>query len=151
MNINPEDLTVLDNEMIWDKHVPAFREMISYVQKIINFRSFRENIAPNSKPEFTLDIRIIGPLSTVGYKCRDPLLRCETIFLLAAASRQEGVWNSIMASRVCQRIMEIEEAELERVICAEDVPSWARVSEVDFEFDHQRRVHVRYRREGHPH
>ena len=152
MNLNREDLTVLEDEMIWDKHCSAFGEILSLVKSIIELGLGGDHPASPAAPEFTLDMGIVGPLGTVGYKCRHPILRREAIRLLAAVPRQEGMWNSILSAHICTRIMQIEEEGLGEISRCEDVPAWARVSGIELDFELQeRRVLMRYSRQGSPH
>lgn len=149
MNLNSEDLTVMEDEMIWDKHYLAAKEIISLVKSIINLDSNWNRSVSTGKPEFTLDMGIVGPLGTVAYKCRHPIIRREAIDLLASVHRREGVWDSVLSAYICKRIMEIEEEGLGQVTCCEDVPAWARISKLELDFDLQpRKVRMRYQRQG---
>ena len=151
MNLNSEDLTMNENEMIWDKHCSAHKEILFLAKSIINLGSNRNYSVSSGKSEFTLDTGIVGPLGAVAYKCRDPIIRREAIDLLASAPRQEAGWNSIISAYVCKKILEIEEGGLASVTCCEDVPAWSRVSNVNLDFDLQhRKVRMRYQRQGSP-
>ena len=84
-------------------------------------------------------------------KCRHPVVRRKAISLLYAAPRQEGVWDSILTARVAERLIGIEEAGLGTVTTCEDVPDWARISDVSVEFDLQGRLGtVKYSRQRSP-
>lgn len=56
--------------------------------------------------------------------CRDPAVRRQALSLLSRLSlpRQEGTWNAIDASRIGQRVIDVEEEGLGAVESAEDVP-----------------------------
>lgn len=58
-------------------------------------------------------------------KCRHRKVRRRAIELLAMIVRKEGVWSSVVAARVAQRLMLIDLAE------DGDVPNWKRVAGVD--------------------
>ena len=76
-------------------HVPAgFRSEDSYL---------------HIKASFALDLGIVPPLFVVATKCRDRKLRREAIRLLMSSPRREGMWDSILCSKVATWIMEIEE------------------------------------------
>jgi hypothetical protein len=61
---------------------------------------------------FNLDIALVVPLYFVAGKCRDARLRRKAIELLRRSERQEGVSNSLMAARVAERLVEMEEEGL---------------------------------------
>lgn len=63
-------------------------------------------------------------------RCRDPITRRRAISLLRKCSRSEGAWDSFSASKVAQRVVDIEEADLLDVRSCEDVPIWTRISNV---------------------
>lgn len=47
----------------------------------------------------------------------------------------EGTWESFSTSKVAQRVVDIEEADLLDVRSYEDVPVWARISNVSSLFN----------------
>lgn len=148
VSLHSEDLTTMENEMIWDKHCSALNDILLLAKSIINLDS---NHVSSCRSEFTMDMGIIGPLCAVAYKCRHPIIRREAIDLLTSAPRQEVGCNSITSARICKRILEIEEEGLNQVTRCEDVPAWSRVFNVNIDFDLQhRKVHMRYRRQGDP-
>lgn len=141
----------MEDETIWDKHCSAYKKILTLVKFIIDLDANLDHSMSGSRSEFALDMGIVGPLSAVAYKCRHPIIRREAIDLLASSPRQEGVWNSILSAYVCKRIVEIEEYGLGQVTCCEDVPAWARITNVELDFDLQnRRVRMRYHRQGDP-
>ena len=84
-------------------------------------------------------------------KCRHPVIRRKAVSLLYTAPRQEGVWDSILTARVAERLIGIEEAGLGTVVSCEDVPDWARISDVEVKFDlHGRLGTVKYSRQRSP-
>jgi hypothetical protein len=66
----------------------------------------------------------------VSCRCRDPIIRRRAISILGKCGRTEGLWNAFSASKVAQRVLNIEEAGLQNVTSCEDVPGWARISNV---------------------
>jgi len=59
------------------------------------------------------------------------------------------MWNAFSASKVAQRVLDIEEAGLQNVRSCEDVPGWVRVSNVAPNFDPiERRATLTYSRPG---
>lgn len=63
------------------------------------------------KPSFSADLGIVPPLFVVATKCRDPYMRRHAIQLLRSSSRREGMWDSELAARIGQWVMELEESD----------------------------------------
>jgi hypothetical protein len=66
----------------------------------------------------------------ISCRCRDPVVRRRAISILAKCGRIEGIWHAFSTSKVAQRVLDIEEAGLPNVKSCEDVPDWARISNV---------------------
>ncbi|KAL8672069.1 MAG: hypothetical protein Q9168_003464 [Polycauliona sp. 1 TL-2023] len=129
---------IVQNQMCWDQVMPMFENLVEVSATIIDAQNTGDEKVPQ-RPSFQLDHSIIGPLFSVGHKCRDPVLRRKAISMLYSAPRQEGAWDSILTARVCERIMRLEEEGLGEVKCAADIPDWKRISEIDVTFDLQAR------------
>jgi hypothetical protein len=84
----------------------------------------------NTKPPFTIDLGVIGPLFEVISRCRDPVIGRRGVSLLKSRYRQEGVWNSFLVAKVAQRLAEIEEEGLGEAKNCKDVPDWTRISDI---------------------
>jgi len=61
---------------------------------------------------FLFDMEIVSPLYLVAIKCRHPLIRRRAIAVLRHTVRREGLWDSVKAAAVAERVMEIEEKDL---------------------------------------
>lgn len=72
------------------------------------------------------------PLYIAALKCRDPVVRREAIALLLGRSWREGVWDSILAGKISQWMMEIE---VECIRADGFVPEWSRVRGAEVNFD----------------
>lgn len=148
MNIDACSRTGLYDEMVWDPYCPVFGRIVFLAQSVIGIERSKKNTS-QSEPNFCLDENIVSPLNIVGYRCRHPIIRREAISLLSSSARQEGVWNSIVCAKVCQRVMETEEQGLGIVTRCDDIPHWARVFDVSITFNLQaREVSMQYRRYG---
>lgn len=80
------------------------------------------------------------------------MVRRRAISILRKCGRTEGVWNAFSTSKVAQRVVAIEEEGLRNVTSCEDVPGWARISNVSPVFDPiERRATLTYRRAGSTH
>lgn len=55
------------------------------------------------------------------------MVRKESIWLLLEKSWREGVWDSVMAGKICRWLMEIEEEGMMMVDGRGYVPEWSRV------------------------
>ncbi|KAL8868452.1 MAG: hypothetical protein Q9198_008173 [Flavoplaca austrocitrina] len=133
-----DTLQLLHDETGWDEVIPMFDNLVDLVAAIIDSQKATDEKLLH-KPTFQLDQSTISPLFTVGHKCRDPVLRRKAISMLYSAPRQEGVWDSILTARACERIMDLEEEGLGEVKCAADIPDWRRISDIEVSFDLQAR------------
>ncbi|KAJ9623400.1 hypothetical protein H2203_005659 [Taxawa tesnikishii (nom. ined.)] len=140
-----------DDQMLWDAYLPLFKENVSLAATAVGV-SLDElddlsTPSPPKAPCFSLDIGIVGPLFALARKCRHPLIRRQAIKLLRAAPRQEGFWDGMMAARVAERVVELEEEGLTDVKECADVPDACRISEIWPVFDYEsRQATVRYAR-----
>ncbi|KKY27451.1 putative transcription factor cys6 [Phaeomoniella chlamydospora] len=109
-----------DNETAWDLHLDLLEGILNAAAPLARISGF------------SLELGTTVPLFTVATKCRDPLLRRRSIMLLRNP-RQEGLWYSPAASKVAERIMQIEEGS-GNVKEARDISEAARVRDVFIEF-----------------
>ena len=123
----------------WDEDRRVCEEVIGLASTVIEMQNAPSTSPSNKAPTFSLDVSTVAPLYTIVHRCRDPVVRRRAIALLHSAPRQEGLWNSIVTARVCEKIMLVEEAGLGEVKCSQDIPISNRVSEVDVQFDMQGR------------
>lgn len=135
--------TTIDFQMMWDKYNHIFTQIVDLAQSMLEMveRSNAEATATR-KPYFTLDLGIVGPLYDIARRCRDPKIRRRAIGLLFAYPRQEGMYDGVLAARVAERVVEIEEAGLGNVTSCADVPDWARISDVHPIFDLEKKKAV---------
>lgn len=136
-------------QLNWDKFLTQHDELTSLAASIIEASKSTTDTPPSLAPTFTLDVNIVVPLYSVASRCRDPVLRRKAISLLYSAPYQEGVWNGLLAARVAERLMNLEEAGLGEVKTCKDVPESARVSAVNVDFDLEgRQAFVEFCRQG---
>jgi len=154
--------TDTDVQMSWDKYTNVFEEVVKIGESILSPTSSpspysvvadaSHSISPpkaKMRPYFTLDIGVVAPLYDIARRCRDPHVRRRAIGLLYAYPRQEGMYNGVLAARVAERVVQIEENGLGHVSSATDIPDWARISDVHPVFDFERkRALLCYRRRG---
>jgi hypothetical protein len=110
------------------------------------------------KPTFSLSLGLVSPLYITVTRCRDPTIRRRALHLLYTCNRKEGIWDSRLAARVAQRIVQVEEAgatplpgygrsgdnDTVVVISADQIPESARVRELEVCFLSDRTGRIRY-------
>ncbi|KAK5051003.1 hypothetical protein LTR84_003562 [Exophiala bonariae] len=141
----------IDNQMLWDDYTDSFDNAVSIAESLLQ-KSSAQSVEPSTRkrPFFTLDIGVVGPLYEIAHRCRDPFVRRRAIHLLYTYPRQEGMWDSLLAARVAERVVAIEEGGLGPVRSCTDVPDWARTSDVlpIFDLEHRKAVLSYQRKES---
>jgi hypothetical protein len=159
-----------DDQTVWDVFNPQFEEAVQLAEEVLlhppsaslpvdcSLSSlFSDTILTQGRtstttmrtPTFSLDMEIVGPIYDVASRCRDPIIRRRAIHVLKTCARQEGMWNAALTARVAERVVQIEEMGLGCVRSCEDVPDWARISNVQPVFEKEgRRARISYRRMG---
>ena len=138
------------DETIWDSFTKRFEQIVDLATSIVESLSCDKSTEKRGA-DFSLDMHTVGPLYAVAHRCRHPTIRRKAVSLLYAAPRQEGVWDSVLTARVAERLIGIEESGLGNVTRCEDVPDWARVSDVDVKFVlHERHGTVKFSRQRSP-
>ena len=148
--ITASTVQVSQDETVWDGLTEHFEHVVSLAALIID-ASFCDKSTQKQGSDFSLNMNTVAPLYAVAHKCRHPIIRRKAVSLLYAAPRQEGIWDSITTARVAERLIGIEESGLGNVTRCEDVPDWARISDVEVKFDLQERQGtVKYSRQRSP-
>lgn len=75
------------------------------------FRGSVPHNGPGIKPTFTFSHGIIYPLYVAISRCRDPTIRRRAWTLMNGCNRREGLWDSALAAKLGQRIIQIEETQ----------------------------------------
>ncbi|KAI6782956.1 uncharacterized protein J7T54_002116 [Emericellopsis cladophorae] len=125
------------NESHFEVFMPQFQQIVSLGQEIIanDEREAREQhcayqqrclhrryddpadvtaggyTAYHIRPSFSAEMGVVPPLFVVATKCREGILRRKAIELLRSSPRREGMWDSELAARVAQLVMDLEEAD----------------------------------------
>lgn len=139
INFSVDFVAVTKDEMLWDQHLHDFVAIVEHARRFIEL----EKEAGENVPVFTIETEIILPLYFVAAKCRDGRLRREAIALLKARERQEGIWNSTLTARLAERLVQMEEDDLENndgCCQMKDVKWERRVQGVQVKWDLERRV-----------
>jgi len=133
LEISTFDNGILTSEMAWDRFTARYEHIVELASLIVEPNP--DGNTQKQRPEFSQDMNTVGPLYAVAHRCRDPVIRRKAVAILYAAPRQEGVWDSMLTARVAEKVISIEEEGLGIVICAADVPDWARINDVSVKFD----------------
>ncbi|KIW88112.1 uncharacterized protein Z519_11222 [Cladophialophora bantiana CBS 173.52] len=114
------------SEMEFDAWIPEFSRLVALGSYLVKTKRLT---MPQGRilhyPKF--DTGLILPLYLVASRCRDPRLRRQAIEVLHNGPRQEGIWNSAILASIAERIIEIEEGGLTKVMDCTDVPAGARI------------------------
>lgn len=116
----------------FDRYLHQFQEMIYLIKKILKFWESK-GLDPQ---QGELDTGVVIGLAIVGYTCRHRSTRKEAIEILRNANRQEGIYDSYMASVTTDYIRNIEE----RDSTGEFVPEENRVAVTGLWVDLQNRL-----------
>ena len=128
-------------ETTWDFFLDDHKEILRLTESVIEPPPCVTD-SPMIQPDFSLDMTLVAPLWVVAAKCRDPQTRRRAISLLYSVPRIEGIWSSVVAAQVAQRIMELEENGLEQITKPSDVPGEARIAVLSVTFDPDKRSMV---------
>ncbi|OJJ43891.1 hypothetical protein ASPZODRAFT_145825 [Penicilliopsis zonata CBS 506.65] len=107
-----------NSESVFDMHLDRF---IHIVQDAIQIHHSIRNTHPseisaqcNPAFRFTADMGFIPPLYYTALKCRVPRIRRQALKLLRSTVHREGVWDGLLAGRVAEQVIALEERSLYR-------------------------------------
>ncbi|KAL9087135.1 MAG: hypothetical protein Q9165_006786 [Trypethelium subeluteriae] len=132
-------ITDLADEMMWDQHAQIFSHILDLASEVIKEAAAVFALNGTHSPIFQIDVGLVAPVFETATKCRDPVIRRRAITLLRVAPRQEGVWDGVLASRVAERLMQLEEQGRSDIRSCADIPREARIGELDVRWDLQER------------
>ena len=121
------------SEMRWDKYLPLFTEAMQYAERYVEVTkpySATSTISGSShqRPVFTMAMDIVMSLFLISAKCRDGGVRRRALAMLKMCGRTEGIWESHACAKVCERVIELEEAG---ALDDGTIPEHARIYEMD--------------------
>ncbi|CEJ58440.1 hypothetical protein PMG11_07095 [Penicillium brasilianum] len=120
--------------------------------KPLSLPPLRPKPAKTVSSTFSLSLGVVTPLYICATRCRESSTRHQALFLLSYCQRREGLWDSDLAGRIANRIVRIEETAANISPGTEYHPSdillSSRVRSLSPQFDEQKRIKVRYNREG---
>jgi hypothetical protein len=106
--------------------VSRFRKIVSLARLILDHPA-----AKLHQSRFTFAPHVIVPLYMVGYCCPHSGTRREAISLLLSTPRREGLWDGMMAGKIVEWLMNVEEEHIE----GEYVPEEMRMVKVSLKFN----------------
>ncbi|KAJ4320383.1 hypothetical protein N0V84_005877 [Fusarium piperis] len=129
-----------DDEAYFDAFVEDFTNIVNQAGELLS---------STATSQFSVDIGTVPLLYYVALKCRHPLVRRRAVTILTAAPRREAVWDSIGASLVVEEVIRAEEEGLGQVCTQFDIPSSARVCNMDIVTDvEHRRIWIKTMKQG---
>lgn len=125
-----------------DLHTPDFEEIIHLGELIVSMPPPPGRPGqPNEQRTFSFEMGIIPSLYFTTIKCRNPALRRRALSVLRKAPLREGLWMSHIASKVAERLIQVEESGmrscdlvplgLSMPFCSEDSSEELRFRSVD--------------------
>lgn len=96
--------------------MPMFRKMVSLAKIILGDPSDKQN-----QGVFTFVPQVIVPLYVVGYSCPHSATRRDAIRLLISTRRREGLWDAVLAGKIVEWVMNVEEEFIEGEYVPEDM------------------------------
>lgn len=106
---------------VHDDLIPIYEAIIEFSEKVLQKDSHtpRQGVPDSQKlehPIFVLGSTVIEPLFFTATRCREPTLRRRALYLMRLCPRREGICEGMMASKVAQKAIEVEEQECSRCI-----------------------------------
>lgn len=121
-----------EDATVFDSLIPVYQDLVDLSESILK----GSNTFVNFAPRFCLDTGVVMPLWSVAHKCRDKSIRQRAISLLLSFPRREGLWDSTLAGKITECVMNFEEDYRESGV----IPEWARIYQLKFETDLEQRT-----------
>ncbi|KAH0425950.1 hypothetical protein CcaCcLH18_10654 [Colletotrichum camelliae] len=125
----PED-TGLQSD--WDYFLPEFIQMLTHAASAV--AASNKSASRWQHMSFVLGGGFIMPLCRLALRCRHPSTRRAAIHILRGARRRDGQLEGMLAARVLERIVDVEEKGLGEITESRDIPEEARVAGVLVKF-----------------
>lgn len=104
-------------QMMYDSYLASYRSLIQHARILIDSdragAPSKEIGAAESPANFTFDTMVIPALFYAAIRCRCPSTRREAIMLLGKDLTREGLWDAEQHRIVAERVVEIEEMDVD--------------------------------------
>lgn len=120
-------------ELIFDSFEEAFSHIIALTSQV----SFAD---PDLSLFPAFDMGVLPHLYFAASRCRDHMIRRQALQLLRQGPRQEGIWNREMLANIAERLINMEEMDVEIIKTSADIPSNARLSVINAAIDSSQRT-----------
>lgn len=114
------------SELRFDAFVEQYDRLVTNAEEIVSLLAHKPD-----QGTFGFDLGLTICLFGTVQRCRDPYIRRRALKAMKAGPKQEGVWGLPGAARSVEQWMLFEEAGLEVVERAADIPEWKRVVNMD--------------------
>lgn len=102
------------SEMVFDQHLDGFKALINHARITLDSMG-RSTSSSSPAANFTFEVSIIPFLYFTACHCRCPVTRREAVSLLKRNPPREGLWDAQQHAAIANRIIEIEENELDPI------------------------------------
>jgi hypothetical protein len=123
------------DETVYDASDSIFQEIADISAEVVTAMC---HTSFSKTTNFSFDAGIIIPLYLTVMKCRNVVIRRETIALLLKIPWREGIWDSFFVGNVGRWAMVVEE----EFLMDNYIPGWARISGVVWSSDLHKRTAV---------
>lgn len=96
-------------EMAWDCHLAQFQSLLDFAESI-SLNEYEVSSQRNAPPTLHYHLGLLTPLYLVCTRCRDTLTRRRGLRILENQNSKEGIWDSIVCTKISKQTMEIEES-----------------------------------------
>ena len=96
-------------QVSYDAYLDAFKALVHHAEIVLNGMTLHKTHAA----KFTFEMSIIPPLYHTATRCRCPITRRKAVSLLARGPPREGLWDAEQHVLVLNRVIEMEESELD--------------------------------------
>lgn len=104
-------------QMSYDAHLDSFRKLIQHAGVLVDSLKVQpdseQDRALSSTANFTFDTSVVPALFYLAIRCRCPATRREATRMLAMGLPREGLWDPEQHRIVAERVIEIEEMEVD--------------------------------------
>jgi hypothetical protein len=109
-------------ETDYDEYLEKFRELTDLCHELVWHAPVPEATrdGDGDGEAFLFDMQWVMPLDFTAKKCRNPALRRRAIRLLKARPRRELFWDSVIAVKVCEWVVNVEEEGLAEGVVREE-------------------------------